>query len=235
MSRYEAVSKKYNADFSKNYGDGTGIGDTDGSAYWFHSAGHGSVTESSKVFQHEMEKISNKHANSMVVKDKLTIDKYLNNINNYSNTTAETNILNTISSTTHFSTNVAISTGLTLQNKSQKEATQKEIQDLQKITQHATESISKYNDTNSEYRKNSDKEVSAFIIKSNMNDVEMDIKESEFMIDVINSNNDENIDKNFKNEQLKLFEKNKNESNKQLEALKKLQQKANEKEGVPLI
>ena len=50
------VKKKYNADFSKNYGDGYGIGDTDGSAYWFHSAGHGSVTESSKVFQHEMEK-----------------------------------------------------------------------------------------------------------------------------------------------------------------------------------
>lgn len=227
--------KKYNADFSKNYGDGSGIGDTDGSAYWFHSAGHGSVTESSKVFQHEMEKISNKHANSMVVKDKLTIDKYLNNINNYSNTTAETNILNTISSTTHFSTNVAISTGLTLQNKSQKEATQKEIQDLQKITQHATESISKYNDTNSEYRKNSDKEVSAFIIKSHINDIEIDIKDSEFMIDVINSNNDENIDQNFKNEQLKLFEKNKNESNKKLETLKELQLIANKKEEVHSI
>ena len=68
----------------------------------------------------------------MVVKDKLTIDKYLNNINNYSNTTAETNILNTISSTNIFQLMLLYLQALTLQNKSQKEATQKEIQDSHK-------------------------------------------------------------------------------------------------------
>ena len=68
-----------------------------------------------------------------------------------------------------------------------------------------------------------------------MNDVEMDIKESEFMIDVINSNNDENIDQNFKNEQLKLFEKNKNESNKQLEALKNYNKRQMKKKEYPLF
>jgi len=193
------------------FGDGKGIGHTDG--YWYEfGLGNGSQSQSEKVFNHLLNTVSNKIALKEIINDKTTIDKYLN-------TTVDPAIIESIAESSHIS--MEASTSLTMNSRKQ---------DIEAISNMASDSIAKYNDKTSEYRKNCDKTTSAFLLKNEIDSVQLDIDDVDFKVSLLSDETIQN-EPDLQNS----LQKEKDVLATRLLTLQTLQKTANEKEGIPII